>query len=155
MPGLVVEPAHAILHEQREVRGIARFCENDEKRIARGANFLGIYEAREELSNECVMMPDQVDGRAIAKQLLQPGGADDVGKKHRQESNAMLTAESFNASAALVGVDGRHAQTAWAKSRESVKCGKPSAVRGEFVLPCLGCDPGETKPMLVDRVVVL
>ena len=70
LTSLFPKPPHPILREQRKMRGVARFCENNEERIARGVNFLGINKTREGVSDDRVMTSDEFNRRTIAQAIV-------------------------------------------------------------------------------------
>src|SRR5438046_605936 len=90
------------------MRGIARFCEDDKKRISRRINLLGLRKPRDEPANDLVMALDQFDSSAIAENLLKASGALDIGKEHRHQFDSMLLTEGFDTRAAFLGIDCLH-----------------------------------------------
>ncbi len=62
--------SHGPLGEQGELHGVARLGEDHEEGVAGGVDFLRVGKAREDFAQQRVMALDQLDGGALAEQLL-------------------------------------------------------------------------------------
>ena len=97
MPCSLGQATQLMLEEERKLYGVRRSREDEEERIAGGADFFTSIELAKDFADQGVMPFQQLNRAAVPQFLFKFCGSDDVREQETYQAGTMLFLKSFDA----------------------------------------------------------